>query len=236
MSDAKAVILVIEDDPHIRRVLRTGLQAHGYEILAADTGAAGLALAATRKPDLVILDLGLPDTDGLEVVRSLRESSWQPVIVLTARNVETDKVTALDIGADDYLTKPFGLDELIARVRVALRRTRQGAAAVEREVFKVADLTVDLTRRRVQRGSDEIHLTPIEFRLVAALLRHGGKVLTHEHLLAEVWGRGHEKHTQYLRIYIGGLRKKLELNPAQPKVLLTEAGVGYRLAVDEAQV
>jgi two-component system KDP operon response regulator KdpE len=234
MSDAKAVILVIEDDTQIRRVLRTGLQAHGYDIHSAETGAEGLSLAAAHNPDLVILDLGLPDTDGLKVVRTLRESNWRPVIVLTARNVETAKVAALDIGADDYLTKPFGLDELIARVRVALRRARQGAPAAAREVFRLGELTVDLTRRRAQRDGAEIHLTPIEFRLVAALLRHGGKVLTHEHLLAEVWGRGHEKNTQYLRIYIGGLRKKLERNPAQPKVLLTEAGVGYCLAVDDA--
>ena len=232
MSDSAGVILVIEDDPQISRVLRTGLQAHGYDVHIAETGASGLLAIDACRPNLVILDLGLPDIDGIDVVRKLRERTWQPVIILTARNVENDKVTALDIGADDYLTKPFGLDELLARVRVALRRAARTAQPSAAETFKSGDISVDLARRRVYRGAEEVHLTPIEFSLLNALIKHGGKVLTHEHLLAEVWGRGHEKHTQYLRIYIGGLRKKLEKNPAQPKVLLTEAGVGYRLGVE----
>ena len=229
------VIVVIEDEQQIQRVLRTGLQAHGYEVRAAEAGRSGLALASSSEPDLVILDLGLPDIDGIDVVKALRERSWVPIIVLTARNAESAKVAALDIGADDYLTKPFGLDELLARVRVALRRGGSDAASAEDRPLRLGDLSVDLKRRRVTRGSEEVHLTPIEFRLLAALIKHGGKVLTHEHLLSEVWGRGHEKHTQYLRIYIGGLRKKLEANSADPKVLLTEAGVGYKIAADLLQ-
>ncbi|MBV9191605.1 MAG: response regulator [Betaproteobacteria bacterium] len=227
-----AVIVVIEDEQPIRRVLRTGLQAHGYEVRIAEDGRSGLDLATAGDVDLVVLDLGLPDMDGIDVVKALREQTWLPVIVLTARNAESAKVTALDIGADDYLTKPFSLDELLARIRVALRRN---ATPDDAKRLRLGDLTVDFKRRRVSRGAEELHLTPIEFRLLCTLIKHGGKVLTHEHLLAEVWGRGHEKHTQYLRIYIGGLRKKLEKNPARPKVLLTEAGVGYKLAGDMLQ-
>lgn len=232
MSQHRPVIVVIEDDPQIRRFLRTGLEAHDFEIHEAETGKLGMILAATRKPDLVILDLGLPDVDGLEVVRKLREWTSRPVIILSARNMETDKVAALDIGADDYLTKPFGMDELLARIRVALRHAGQPAQADAGQVFNSGNLKVDLGQRRVYRDGEEVHLTPIEYRLLTTLIKHAGKVLTHRQLLLEVWGPSYVEHNHYLRIYMGCLRHKLEAEPARPKLLLTEAGTGYRLAVD----
>jgi two-component system KDP operon response regulator KdpE len=228
----KASILVIEDDAQIRRVLTTSLEAYGYDMYAAETGAEGLAIANEHKPDLVILDLGLPDMDGLDLIRELRTRASQEILVLSARGMEEVKVRALDLGADDYLTKPFGLFELLARVRVALRRANRDIQEEERLILESIGVTIDLTHRRITRAGEEVHLTPIEFRLLATLARHGGKILTHEQLLSEVWGQGHEENTQYLRIYLGGLRKKLEPNPAQPKALLTVAGVGYRLALD----
>ncbi|HEY6239729.1 MAG TPA: response regulator, partial [Burkholderiales bacterium] len=204
MSEPKSVIVAIEDDPQIRRFLRTGLESHGFQVHEADTGKVGLVEAANRKPDLVILDLGLPDMDGVEVVKNLREWSGIPVIVLSARTMETDKVAALDAGADDYLTKPFGLGELLARIRVALRHAN--ATAQERGgVFAVAGLKVDLPHRRVYRDGSEVHLTPIEYRLLTTLVKHAGKVLTHRQLLNEVWGPGHVERSHYLRIYMGGL-------------------------------
>jgi two-component system KDP operon response regulator KdpE len=231
VSESKSVIVAIEDDPQIRRFLRTGLESHGFQIHEADTGKLGLIEAANRKPDLVILDLGLPDMDGVEVVKKLREWSGMPVIVLSARATETDKVAALDAGADDYLTKPFGLGELLARIRVALRHA--SATAQEKGgVFLVAGLKVDLPHRRVYRDGSEVHLTPIEYRLLATLVKHAGKVLTHRQLLKEVWGPGHVERSHYLRIYMAGLRHKLETDPARPRFLLTEAGVGYRLAAE----
>jgi two-component system KDP operon response regulator KdpE len=232
MSPSKPVILVIEDDPQIRRVLSTSLEAYGYDLHLADSGRKGRDLAARHAPDLIILDLGLPDVDGLDLIRDLRTRPNQEILVLSARGMEDVKVRALDMGADDYLTKPFGLFELLARVRVALRRAHQDARPEETVVLKSIGVTIDITHRRVTRDGEDIHLTPIEFRLVSTFVRHGGKILTHEQLLAEVWGRGHEESTQYLRIYLGGLRKKLEPNPAQPKALLTVPGVGYRLAFD----
>ena len=231
MSEPKNVIVAIEDDPQIRRFLRTGLESHGFQIHEADTGKLGLTEAANRKPDLVILDLGLPDMDGVEVVKKLREWSALPVIVLSARATETDKVRALDAGADDYLTKPFGLGELVARIRVALRHA-SATAKEEDGVFAVAGLKVDLPHRRVFRDGSEVHLTPIEYRLLATLVKHAGKVLTHRQLLKEVWGPGHVERNHYLRIYMAGLRHKLESDPARPRFLLTETGVGYRLAAD----
>ena len=231
MSEPKSVIVAIEDDPQIRRFLRTGLESHGFQIHEADTGKLGLIEAANRKPDLVILDLGLPDMDGVEVVKKLREWSALPVIVLSARAAETDKVAALDAGADDYLTKPFGLGELLARIRVALRHA-SGTAQEKGGVFAVAGLKVDLPRRRVYRDGNEVHLTPIEYRLLATLVKHAGKVITHRQLLKEVWGPGHVERSHYLRIYMAGLRHKLETDPARPRFLLTETGVGYRLAAD----
>jgi len=231
MSEPKTVIVAIEDDPQIRRFLRTGLESHGFQIHEADAGKLGLIEAANRKPDLVILDLGLPDMDGVEVVKQIREWSSMPVIVLSARTLETDKVAALDAGADDYLTKPFGLGELLARIRVALRHA-SATAQEDGGVFAVASLKVDLPHRRVYRDGNEVHLTPIEYRLLATLVKHAGKVLTHRQLLNEVWGPGHVERSHYLRIYMAGLRHKLETDSARPRFLLTEAGVGYRLAAD----
>jgi two-component system, OmpR family, KDP operon response regulator KdpE len=231
MSEPKPAIVAVEDDPQIRRFLRTGLQSHGFEIHEAETGAMGIAEAANRKPDLVILDLGLPDMDGVEVVRKIREWSAMPVIVLSARAMETDKVAALDAGADDYLTKPFGLGELLARIRVALRHARRGAQDKDGP-YAVAGLKVDLAHRRVAVDGREVHLTPIEYRLLSVLVKHAGKVLTHRQLLTEVWGPGHVERNHYLRIYMGNLRQKLEADPARPRFLLTEAGVGYRLAAE----
>ena len=231
MSETKSVIVAIEDDPQIRRFLRTGLESHGFRIYEADTGKLGLTEAANRKPDLVILDLGLPDMDGVEVVKKLREWSALPVIVLSARATETDKVAALDAGADDYLTKPFGVGELLARIRVALRHA-SGTAQEKGGVFAVEGLKVDLPHRRVYREGNEVHLTPIEYRLLATLVKHAGKVITHRQLLKEVWGPGYIERSHYLRIYMAGLRHKLETDPARPRFLLTEAGVGYRLLTE----
>lgn len=232
MSQANPNIVVIEDDPQIRRFLKTGLQAHGFEIHEADTGKLGLILAANRKPDLIILDLGLPDMDGVDVIKSLREWTSRPVIILSARNMESDKVAALDAGADDYLTKPFGLDELLARIRVALRHASHPGQGAADNVFKSGNIKVDLAQRRVYRDGEEVHLTPIEYRLLTTLIKHAGRVLTHRQLLTEVWGPGHVENNHYLRIYMGCLRHKLEADSARPKLLLTEAGTGYRLAAD----
>ena len=234
MTKTSPVIVVIEDDPQIRRFLRTGLQAHDFEIYEAETGKLGLILAATRKPDLIILDLGLPDMDGLEVIKKLREWTSRPVIILSARNMETDKVAALDAGADDYLTKPFGLDELLARIRVALRHAAQPGNVDAGKFFTSGSLKVDLAQRRVYRDGEEVHLTPIEYRLLTTLIKHAGKVLTHRQLLVEVWGPSYVENNHYLRIYMGPLRHKLEVEPARPKLFLTEAGTGYRLVTDGA--
>jgi two-component system, OmpR family, KDP operon response regulator KdpE len=232
MTKLTPVVVVIEDDPQIRRFLRTGLHAHDFEIHEAENGKSGLTLAATRKPDLIILDLGLPDMDGVDVIKKLREWTSRPVIILSARNMEADKVAALDAGADDYLTKPFGLDELLARLRVALRHATQPGLVDATNVFTSGNLKVDLAQRRVYCDGEEVHLTPIEYRLLTALIKHAGKVLTHRQLLTEVWGPSYVEHSHYLRIYMGGLRHKLEADPARPKLLLTEPGVGYRLECD----
>ena len=232
MSTPRANLLVIEDDPQIQRFLATALEAHGYALSAAQTGNEGLALAATRQPDILIVDLGLPDISGLDVIRRVREWYARPIIVLSARDKETDKVAALDLGADDYLTKPFGIGELLARLRVAERHlcARNGAPA---EAFvHIGDVTIDLAAHRVQRGGADIHLTPIEYQLLTTLARHRGKVLTHRQLLREVWGAAHVESPQYLRIYMRALRRKIEVDPALPRWLLTEVGVGYRLADD----
>jgi two-component system KDP operon response regulator KdpE len=225
-------IVVIEDDPQIRRFLRTGLSAHGFILHEAETGKQGLIVAATRKPDLVILDLGLPDMDGVAVVQGLREWTALPIIVLSARTQEADKVAALDAGADDYLAKPFGLPELLARIRVALRHSARSPQQESGSVFSVANITIDLLQRRVCRDGNVVKLTPIEYRLLAALVKHAGKVMTHRQLLAEVWGPSYVEHSHYLRIYMGSLRRKLEDDPARPRILFTETGTGYRLASD----
>jgi len=218
-------VLIVEDEKEIRRFVRLALENEDLKVFDADTLQRGLIEAATRKPDLVILDLGLPDGDGTDFIRDLRQWSAIPVIVLSARSDEQDKIAALDAGADDYLTKPFGIGELLARVRVALRR-HSGQQPDARIHF--ADVSVDFAARRVQRGGNEIHLTPIEFRLLSILLNNAGKVLTQRQLLSQVWGPNAVEHSHYLRIYMGHLRQKLEANPTQPAHLLTETGIGYR--------
>ena len=225
---ADPVVVVIEDEPQIRRFLRATLQSQGYRLFEAVNGADGLIEAASRQPDVVIVDLGLPDMDGLEVIRRLREWSSVPVIVLSARGGERDKVTALDVGADDYIEKPFGTDELLARIRVALRHAAGGAREQD-ALFKVDELQVDQGRRRVQLDGKDVHLTPIEYRLLTTMVRHAGKVLTHRQLLREVWGPNHTEDAHYLRVFMAQLRRKIERDPAQPRYLLTESGVGYRL-------
>jgi len=229
MSDPGATVLVVEDDPQIRRFLRATLPAHGYHLLEAETGGDGLTQAATRAPEVVLLDLGLPDIDGLDFIRRLREWSPMPIIVLSARGLERDKVAALDAGADDYLTKPFGVDELLARLRVALRHRATIGAGGAAAVFTSGDLSVDLAGHIVSVGGREVRLTPTEFRILAMLVRHAGKVVTHRHLLVEVWGPGSAENTHYLRVQMHGLRHKLEETPARPRYLITEPGVGYRL-------
>jgi two-component system KDP operon response regulator KdpE len=223
-------VLLVEDDPQIRRFLRAALPSHGIQLLEAATGGEGLSEAATRTPEVVLLDLGLPDIEGLEFIRRLREWSSIPVIVLSARGLERDKVAALDAGADDYLTKPFGVEELLARLRVALRhRATGGSGAAAGTVHTTGDLSVDLAGHIVRLGGKEVRLTPTEFKLLAVLVRHAGKVVTHRQLLTEVWGPGSAGNTHYLRVQMYGLRHKLEATPARPRYLITEPGVGYRL-------
>ncbi|MDR3393677.1 MAG: two-component system response regulator KdpE [Parasulfuritortus sp.] len=230
MESSRTTVVVIEDEPQIRRFVRTALENEGCHVTEAGTGERGLVEAGTRKPDLVILDLGLPDRDGVEVVRDLRGWSAVPILILSARVDETDKVAALDAGADDYLTKPFGVAELLARVRALLRRTRM--AGHEEPLIRFGEIEVDLARRLVSRDGVEIHLTPIEYRLLSVLIANAGRVLTHRQLLREVWGPGHAEDTHYLRVYMTGLRRKLERNPTQPQYIRTESGVGYRLVLD----
>ena len=221
-------VLVIEDEAPVRHFLRTTLSAHGFQVFEAQTGQDGLAQALARNPEIILLDLGLPDLDGLEVTRKLREWTSVPVIVISARDQEPDKVAALDLGADDYVTKPFGAKELLARMRVALRHAAQTDGEAE-SVFSSGDLRVDLLRRQVFVGAKEVRLTPIEYKLLTTLVRHAGKVLTHRQLLKDVWGPLHTEDAQYLRVYVRQLRNKLEATPAHPRFLLTELGVGYRL-------
>jgi two-component system KDP operon response regulator KdpE len=235
MSTAPVAIL-IEDEPQIRRFVRAGLEAEGWQVFEAETAHRGLLDAGTRKPDLLIVDLGLPDADGLDLIRDVRGWSNVPIVVLSARVDESDKVTALDAGADDYLTKPFGMGELLARVRANLRRPRSatGEATVTtsselERLFCFGDVEVDRTARLVRRQGAEVHLTPIEYRLLSVLMANVGRVLTHRQLLREVWGPSHIEHNHYLRIYMGHLRQKLEVDPSQPRHLLTETAVGYRL-------
>lgn len=229
----KPVILLIEDELQIRRFLRVTLSAEGFSLLEATTATEGLAEAARHTPALVLLDLGLPDADGLTVIQRLREWSSVPVIVLSARHQEPNKVTALDAGADDYLTKPFGVAELMARIRVALRHRQPGDEAVS-PVVRAGELAIDLAARSVSRAGQPVHLTPLEYNLLAELARHAGKVLTHRQLLRSVWGPSAVEHNHYLRIYMAQLRHKLERDPACPRHLLTETGVGYRLLPDPA--
>ena len=230
MASLSPIAVVIEDEPQIRRFVRGALEAEGWQVHEADTLQRGLTEAGTRKPDLLVLDLGLPDGDGLGLIRDVRQWSSVAIIVLSARIDEADKIAALDAGADDYLTKPFGVGELMARVRANLRRPRATGASQEEETsFSFGEVTVDRQARLVHRAGQEVHLTPIEYRLLSVLIANAGRVLTHRQLLREVWGPSHSEQSHYLRIYMGHLRQKLEADPAQPKHLLTETAVGYRL-------
>jgi two-component system, OmpR family, KDP operon response regulator KdpE len=230
MTDLAPVALLIEDERHIRRFVRTSLEAEGWRVFEAETVRQGLVDAATRQPSLVIADLGLPDGDGIDLIRELRTWSRVPVIVLSARSDEGEKVRALDAGADDYIEKPFGLAELLARVRANLRRHQGAAGSVETDsTVTIGDVEIDRAARIVRKAGAEVHLTPIEYRLLGVLLANAGRVLTHRHLLREVWGPSHVEQNHYLRVFMGNLRHKLEDDPAQPKMLVTETGVGYRL-------
>ena len=226
MNETTARVIVVEDEPQIRRFVCDALRREGCASIEAATARQGLDEVARGAPDLVILDLGLPDMNGIEFIRDMRSWSPVPILILSARSAERDKISALDTGADDYLCKPFGVGELLARVRALLRRHWQAGEASPHHQF--GDVEVDLSRRIVSRGGVEIHLTQIEYRLLAVLLANNGKVLTHRHLIREVWGPGHSEQSHYLRIYVGRLRQKLEMDPTQPQYLLTETGVVYR--------
>jgi two-component system KDP operon response regulator KdpE len=228
----KTLILVVEDDAQIRRFLRATLAAEGYSFQEALTAEEGIAQAAARQPDLILLDLGLPDRDGLEVIRRVREWSQTPIVVLSARGQEKDKIAALDLGADDYIAKPFGVGELLARIRAALRRSAALVQDGPGTVFRFGRVEVDLDKRVVRAGGQEVHLTPNEYKLLGVLIKHAGKVLTQRQLLSEVWGPNQTEQAQYLRVYVAQLRRKLESDPARPKHLQTEPGVGYRLVVE----
>ena len=230
----KPLIIIVEDDPPILRFLRASLSTQNYRLLEVTTGREAISQAASHVPDLMILDLGLPDMDGMDVLKNLRSWSSIPVIIVSARDQERAKVEALDSGADDYLTKPFGVGELLARIRVAFRHRAECSGEVKTAPsrFKVAGLEVDLERRVVTVHGKEIHLTPTEFRLVALLVRNAGKILTHKFLLSEIWGPANLDQTQYLRVFVAHLRRKLERDPSNPRYLLTEVGVGYRLRDD----
>ncbi|MFO0681491.1 MAG: response regulator [Sandaracinus sp.] len=227
MTQPKSTVLVIEDEAPMRKFLRATLESHGYAAVLAETASEGIAMATQHSPDVVLLDLGLPDKDGLEVTQILRGWSKVPIIVLSARGREDDKVQALDAGADDYLTKPFGVNELLARMRVALRH-RTGADPAT-GLLDLGELQIDVPRHEVHVRGELVHLTPIEFKLLLVLATHAGKVLTHRQILREVWGPNATEHTHYLRVHMTHMRRKLELDSAQPKLLLNEPGVGYRL-------
>jgi two-component system, OmpR family, KDP operon response regulator KdpE len=228
----KPLILVVEDDPQIRRFLRATLAAEGYQFHEALTAEEGAAQAAARRPDLILLDLGLPDHDGLEVIRGVREWSQMPIVVVSARGQEKDKIAALDLGADDYVAKPFAVGELLARIRAALRRSASGVQGGPGALLRFGKVEVDLEKRLVKVDGEDVHLTPNEYKLLQVLVQHAGKVLTQRQLLNEVWGPNHTEQAQYLRVYVAQLRRKLESDPARPKHLQTEPGIGYRLVVE----
>ncbi len=230
MSEPTATVIVIEDEPKIRRFVRMSLESEGFQVFEADSVKRGLIEAGTRKPDMAVLDLGLPDGDGVDFIRDLRTWSDIPVIVLSARTTEVDKVAALDAGADDYLTKPFSTAELMARVRAQLRR-RTRAGKEGKTICEFGRIRVDLARRTVERDGQPVHLTPIEYRLLTCLLASPDSVLTHRQLLRQVWGPSHAEDSHYVRVYMGHLRKKVEDDPSQPKHILTEAGIGYRFVM-----
>lgn len=229
MAQPGALVLVVEDELQMRRFLGTTLRAHQFQVVEATNAREGLAQAAGRNPEVILLDLGLPDRDGLEVTREIRRSARTPIIVISARGQERDKVTALDLGADDYLTKPFGVPELLARVRVALRHSALVPGSAAESVFQTGEIRVDLGRRQVFRNGEEVHLTPTEYKLLASLVRNAGRVVTHRQLLQEVWGANYADQSHYLRVYMAQLRHKLERDPTRPHLLVTEPGVGYRL-------
>ncbi len=228
----KPLVLMIEDDPQIRRFLRAALAAEDYQFHEALTAEEGIAQAAARQPDLVLLDLGLPDRDGLEVIRGIRLWSQMPIVVLSARGQEKDKIAALDLGADDYVAKPFAVGELLARIRAALRRAAPIAADGADTVIRFGDVQADFEKRVITVSGEEVHLTPNEYKLLQVLLKHAGRVVTQRQLLNEVWGPQHTEQSQYLRVYVAQLRRKLERDPARPRHLQTEPGVGYRLTLD----
>jgi two-component system KDP operon response regulator KdpE len=234
MKTTAPLLLLIEDDPQFRLLLRTTLESQDYRVLTAAAGRDGLMEARNQRPNLLILDLGLPDIDGQDLIRRLRTWSEVPIIVLSARDQESDITQALDNGADDYLTKPFSTAELMSRIKALLRRVAKLPGGTQ-EFFQVGDLKIELTKRRVFAGEREVHLTPIEFRLLSVLVRNAGFVVTHRQLLEKVWGASYVEHSHYLRIYMGQLRHKIESDPARPRYLLTEAGVGYRLSEEEIQ-
>ena len=232
MKENPATILLIEDERQMRRFLRVTLQSESYGVIEAETAADGLSQAAMRNPDIIILDLGLPDMDGLEVIKKLREWSAVPVIIISAREQEGDKIKALDRGADDYLTKPFGVGELLARIRVALRHAVPQDKDQGESVFIADDLKIDFLKRQVYIGTREIHLTPIEYRLLTVLVRNAGRVMTHRQILKEVWGPPYIEQTHYLRVFMNQLRKKIEADSTRPRFLLNEPGIGYRFKPD----
>jgi two-component system, OmpR family, KDP operon response regulator KdpE len=223
-----ALVLVVEDEPQMRRFIRSSLTSHDYRLLEASTAKEAEALITSQNPELILLDLGLPDLDGIALTEKLRQWSRTPIIVLSARGREDDKVAALDAGADDYLTKPFGVNELLARMRVALRHARQLSAPAA-STFEFGTLLIDLARREVTRAGAPVHLTPTEYKLLVLLAQNAGKVITHAQILREVWGAGHANQTHYVRVHMAELRKKIEDDPARPHLLVTEPGVGYRL-------
>jgi len=231
-EEQKPLVLVIDDEPQMRRFVRLALSTRGYRIVEAATGEEGLRQATAYTPEVVLLDLGLPDMNGIEIVKALREWSTMPVLVISAHGEEDAKVAALDAGADDYLTKPFGASELTARIRVALRHAALMRDTSTTSVTIGPDILIDLTKRVVTKRGEEVHLTATEYKLLVALVKHAGMVITHRHLLEQVWGPGHSEQVQYLRVYMTQLRHKLEDDPAQPKHLLTELRVGYRLRLD----
>jgi len=231
VTEARSTILIIEDEPEIRRFLRSSLGAEGYKVVESATARRGSIDAATHKPDLAIVDLGLPDFDGVDVIRRIREWSPMPILVLSARVQERAKIDALDAGADDYVTKPFGVGELLARVRAALRHTLR--VGTRGNPLRLEDAVIDLEARKATRAGKAVNLTPIEFRIIACLAQHLGMVVTHRQLLSEVWGPTHVTDTHYLRIYLKQLRDKLEIDPVRPRHFVTETGVGYRLVADD---
>ncbi|HVV17220.1 MAG TPA: response regulator [Polyangia bacterium] len=228
MTDSGPAVLVIEDEPQMRRFLRASLGSHGFRLLEAGSAKEALALATSQAPEVILLDLGLPDRDGIELARDIRSWSRVPIIVISARGREADKVEALDAGADDYLTKPFGVNELLARIRVALRRAAESAGSPSATI-EIGPLKIDLARREVTLGRAPVHLTPIEYRLLTLLAQNAGRVLTQRQILEQVWGRTHAAQSHYVRVYMAQLRRKIEKDPARPKLLVTEQGVGYRL-------